>query len=420
MVTVKAFQFFKNSAEALENLNAISDGKATELLASFIDLNVPKKKKKFTLGVIDAGLGKELSVNYGYKVVYDKSILELWRGCHMHMDKLVKQLDTSQLHKFEVSLGHGFSREKVQFDPARQDKPIQHAVALVDSLEKNINTFSMRIKEWYSWHFPELAKIVTDNVKYAEVVRYIKMKENFDKDEHFSGLCDITGDEGVGSEIVLALNQSMGQEVCESDMQNMLSFADQIIKLAEQKKHLSTYLHERLASVSPNLQALLGDILAGRLISHAGSLSNLAKYPSSTIQILGAEKALFHALKKRTNTPKYGLLFASSYISKAAPKDKGRISRSLANKSSIASRLDAYSVTPLNTFGTVLKEQLEERLAFLADGTVPRRNLTCMEKALEEYKIAIKKDKKEKKRKRKSEDVAIVSETEKNKKLKVE
>lgn len=98
-----------------------------------------------------------------------------------------------------------------------------------------------------------------------------------------------------------------------------------------------------MGQVAPNLAALIGEQVGARLIAHAGSLTNLAKYPASTIQILGAEKALFRALKTKGNTPKYGLIYHSSHIGKAATKNKGRISRYLANKCAIASRIDCFS-----------------------------------------------------------------------------
>jgi RNA processing factor Prp31 len=98
--------------------------------------------------------------------------------------------------------------------------------------------------------------------------------------------------------------------------------------------------------------------VGARLISHAGSLTNLAKYPASTIQILGAEKALFRALKTKGNTPKYGLIFHSTFIGRAAPKNKGRISRYLANKCSIAARIDCFTDAPSQIFGNKLREQV--------------------------------------------------------------
>jgi len=161
-------------------------------------------------------------------------------------------------------------------------------------------------------------------------------------------------------------------------------------------------------TIAPNLSSLIGETIGARLIAHAGSLTNLAKYPASTVQILGAEKALFRALKSRgkspAKTPKYGLIFNSTYIGRASMKNKGRISRYLANKASIASRIDCFSEGEAvgDKFGEMLRQQVEERLEFYESGKVPRKNTECMEQVQkeideEEAALAAKKDKKKKK-----------------------
>jgi len=179
--------------------------------------------------------------------------------------------------------------------------------------------------------------------------------------------------------------------------------------------------------VAPNLSALIGDVVGARLISHAGSLVNLAKAPASTIQILGAEKALFRALKTKGNTPKYGLIFHSSFIGRAAAKNKGRISRYLANKCAIASRIDSFSETSTRKFGARLKDQVEQRLTFYETGAAPQKNLDVMRKIIAEMKeeegdmaeelseaLVSKKAKKEKKEKKekKSKKAAMEEEEE--------
>ena len=136
-------------------------------------------------------------------------------------------------------------------------------------------------------------------------------------------------------------------------------------------------------AVAPNLAALIGEIVGSKLISHAGGLTNLSKYPASTIQILGAEKALFRALKTKGKTPKYGLIFNSTFIGRANQKNKGRISRYLANKCAIASRVDCFSDAPTTKFGETLKDQMEERLKFLASGTKPRKNKDVMKEVID-------------------------------------
>merc|ERR1712071_141096 len=167
-------------------------------------------------------------------------------------------------------------------------------------------------------------------------------------------------------------------------------------------KELSAYLRSKMSVAAPNLAVLIGDTVGARLISHAGSLTNLAKYPASTVQILGAEKALFRALKTKGNTPKYGLIFHSTFIGRAGAKNKGRISRYLANKCSIASRIDCFSETSTEVYGNKLREQVEDRLKFYESGDIPRKNVEVMQEAILEAKsvmAAINSEKKKKKKK---------------------
>merc|ERR1711862_780112 len=178
-----------------------------------------------------------------------------------------------------------------------------------------------------------------------------------------------------------------------------------MVRLAEFRQKLSNYLTTKMGDVAPNLSSILGDVVAARLISKAGSLTNLAKAPASTVQILGAEKALFRALKTKTNTPKYGLIYHSTFIGRAAAKNKGRISRYLANKCSIATRIDSFSDEPSSAYGIKLRDQVEERLKFYETGAQPRKNIDVMEEVsrqLAAASSAAEDTKPKKKKKRKS------------------
>lgn len=168
-----------------------------------------------------------------------------------------------------------------------------------------------------------------------------KAELNEDKLEELAEVVD--GDETVAKQILDAARASMGTDISPVDMINIQNFADRVISLAEYRKNLHAYLITKMGYVAPNLAALIGEVVGARLISQAGSLTNLSKYPASTLQILGAEKALFRALKTKGNTPKYGLIYNSSFIGRAGIKNKGRISRFLANKCTIASRIDCFS-----------------------------------------------------------------------------
>merc|ERR1711964_437210 len=245
-----------------------------------------------------------------------------------------------------------------------------------------VNTFSMRVREWYGWHFPELVRIVSDNHTYAKLALAIGDKKTLTDGSLHDLAALVNDDADIAQAIIDAARVSMGQDISETDMENVSAFANRVVKLAEYRKSLFQYLTDKMAVVAPNLASLIGEVVAARLISHAGSLTNLSKCPASTVQILGAEKALFRALKTKGNTPKYGLIFHSSFIGRAGAKNKGRISRYLANKCSIASRIDCFSDESTTVFGSKLKEQVEDRLAFLTEGTTPRKNIEVMQEAI--------------------------------------
>ena len=192
-------------------------------------------------------------------------------------------------------------------------------------------------------------------------------------------MIEIVGDDEIANAIVAAARTSMGMDCSAVDMLNIINFTQRMVKLAEFRKQLAAYLSDKMDVVAPNLSALIGDTIAARLISKAGSLTNLAKAPASTVQILGAEKALFRALKTKGNTPKYGLIYHSSFIGRADAKNKGRISRYLANKCSIATRIDSFADEPTSAYGEKLRDQVEERLKFYETGAAPRKNIDVME-----------------------------------------
>jgi len=191
------------------------------------------------------------------------------------------------------------------------------------------------------------------------------------------------GDEVKAKAIVDAAKMSMGTDISPIDLINIEQFASRVVSLGHYRRSLHAYLTSKMNLCAPNLSALIGEQVGARLISHAGSLTNLAKYPASTVQILGAEKALFRALKTKGNTPKYGLIYHSTFIGRAGVKHRGRISRYLANKCSLASRIDSFSEGIVSSvFGIALRGQVEERLEFYKTGTAPKKNVEVMGEAL--------------------------------------
>jgi nucleolar protein 56 len=384
MVELASFLPFENNKQALSEINDVSEGVASDTLINFLELNLPKasKKKKIVLGLADKALASSIKSAFPFVdcETGDTSevVQDMLRGIRLHATKLLKQLREGDMDTAQLGLGHAYSRAKVKFSVQRDDNHIIQAIAILDQLDKAINTFSMRVREWYSWHFPELVKIVSDNQRYAQIALFVKDKKTLTDESLHDLAALVEDDEGVAQSIIDAAKHSMGQEISESDMENVIAFAQRVVSLSKYRKSLHAYLVSKMSVVAPNLAALIGEIVGARLISHAGSLTNLSKYPASTVQILGAEKALFRALKTKGNTPKYGLLYHSSFIGRAGPKNKGRISRFLANKCSIASRIDNFSEEPSTKFGEVLKKQVEERLEFYASGAPPTKNEVAM------------------------------------------
>ncbi|KAL3482392.1 hypothetical protein BJX99DRAFT_1791 [Aspergillus californicus] len=389
MVQLSSFLPFENNKQALSEINDVSEGVASETLISFLEMNLPKpsKKKKVVLGLADKSLATSIKSAFSFVdcETGDTSevVQDMLRGVRLHASKLLKQLREGDMDTAQLGLGHAYSRAKVKFSVQRDDNHIIQAIAILDTLDKAINTFSMRVREWYSWHFPELVKIVSDNQRYAQVALLVKDKKTLTDESLHDIAAFVDDDKDVAQSVIDAAKHSMGQDISESDMENVIAFAQRVVSLSKYRKSLHSYLVAKMSVVAPNLAALIGEIVGARLISHAGSLTNLSKYPASTVQILGAEKALFRALKTKGNTPKYGLLYHSSFIGRAGPKNKGRISRFLANKCSIASRIDNFSEEPTTKFGDALKMQVEERLEFYASGAAPTKNEVAMKNAMD-------------------------------------
>ena len=180
-------------------------------------------------------------------------------------------------------------RAKVKFNVNRSDNMIIQAICLLDQLDKDINKLSMRVREWYSWHFPELVKIVSDPYMYARLVVEIGDRNTLSED-NLEKITNITMDEDLSKKVLLGARTSMGMDVSEGDLVNINAFAIRVRDLLEYRVQLYAYLQDKMAVVAPNLGELIGEVVAARLISHAGSLTNLAKAPASTVQILGAEK----------------------------------------------------------------------------------------------------------------------------------
>jgi nucleolar protein 58 len=335
---LKQFQKFDSAATALEEVAALVEGKVSPMLSKLLD--TLKDEKKASLAVADPKLGQAINKIPGLTLtpISDSKTNDIFRGIRDHLPSLIPGLLPEHISTMSLGLSHSLSRHKLKFSPDKVDTMIVQAISLLDDLDKELNTYAMRVKEWYGWHFPEMGKIVNDNLAYARVILKVGMRTNTSNTD----LSDILPEE-IEAAIKAAAEVSMGTEITDEDLENIQLLAEQVVGFTEYRQQLSSYLTARMQAIAPNLTELVGELVGARLISHAGSLMNLAKSPASTIQILGAEKALFRALKTKHDTPKYGLIYHASLVGQATGKNKGKIARMLAAKAAIGLRVDALS-----------------------------------------------------------------------------
>eukprot|EP01134_Creolimax_fragrantissima_P004786 CFRG4786T1 len=358
-VKLHAFEKFEDTTQALAAATALVEGKMDKDLKSFLKKWVSKKGLSDELGVFDpklAGIIKD-KLDIPCKTATETVVNELMRGIRNQMDTLVTGTSEEAMKAMSLGLAHSLSRYKLKFSPDKVDTMIVQAISLLDDLDKELNTYSMRVREWYGWHFPEISRIIPDNIAFAKTIRKIRDRKNTSTTD----LEEFLPEEMI-EEVKQAAEISMGTEVSVEDMDNIIYLCDQVISIGEYRTQLFDYLKARMNAIAPNLTCMVGELVGARLISHAGSLLNLAKYPASTVQILGAEKALFRALKTKSDTPKYGLIYHASLVGQSAPKNKGKISRVLAAKTSLSARVDALGDKDNATIGIDSRAKVEARL----------------------------------------------------------
>jgi len=341
----------------------VLDSKVGKALKKFLKKNVLDAGLKDKLAVSDKALGNMIKEKLGIPCVHDAAVNEIMRGIRANMNTLIAGLEDEDLKSMTLGLSHSLSRYKLKFSADKVDTMIVQAIGLLDELDKEINTYSMRVREWFGWHFPEMGKIVSDNLQYAKCVLKMGVRSHV-KNLDFSDILS----EDVEASMREVCEVSMGTDISEEDVTNISSLCDQVISLTEYRAQLFDYLKNRMNAIAPNLTVMVGELVGARLIAHAGSLMNLAKHPASTVQILGAEKALFRALKTKHDTPKYGLIYHASLIGQTAPKHKGKISRVLAAKTSLAVRVDALGDATEATIGYDNRAKVEARVRQLENG----------------------------------------------------
>lgn len=363
LISLHHFEKFKSTSEAVDAAAALLDSKIGKKLKKAIKKSIVKQEIAEELAVADAKLGAKIKEKFDINCVSTNAVQELMSLIRYKIEDLVPEWNSEDNMVMELGTSHGIGRYKLKFSPDKVDTMIIQAVSLLDDLDKELNNYIMRCREWYGWHFPELTKIIPDHMMYVKTILRLGMRTaaaNVD-------LTDIIDDEATVDKVKEYAEISMGTDIADEDLENIQFLCQNIVELTEYRAQLFDYLRNRMMTIAPNLTILVGELVGARLISHAGSLMNLAKHPASTVQILGAEKALFRALKTKHDTPKYGLIYHAHLVGQSNSQMKGKMSRMLAAKASLATRVDALGDEPSNALGTEHRARLETRLKMLED-----------------------------------------------------
>jgi nucleolar protein 56 len=237
----------------------------------------------------------------------------------------------------------------------KRDMVAAQAVQALDDLDRTINLLMSRTREWYGVHFPELDRLVDKHETYARLIINLGSRENFTLEK--LGEEDIPAAKAEG--IAKTAERSMGANLDEDDLRQIQLLCSDVLKLYELRQSMEKYMDKTMEQVAPNTMALVGSLLGARLIAVSGGLTNLARRPASTIQVLGAEKALFRSLKTGTRPPKHGMIFQHTLLHDAKRWQRGKIARALAGKLAIAARADAFGHRDISNR---LKADLDRRI----------------------------------------------------------
>jgi nucleolar protein 56 len=257
-----------------------------------------------------------------------------------------------ELRDFAISL----SSSRVKEASEKLDLHVIQAINALDELDKTINVLAARMREWYGLHFPELDHLVQSLTAYAKIVSWAGTR---DKITH-QILQDVGIQEKKAEIILSGVDRSKGGDITDDNLRLVKKLADQVIEQSQLRDDLANNIETTMEVVAPNVKELLTASVGARMTARAGSLQRLATLPASTIQILGAEKALFRSLKTGANPPKHGMLFQHPLIHAAPKWQRGKIARAIAAKVAIAARIDAYRHAGKDLF---IAEKLNKRIS---------------------------------------------------------
>jgi len=348
--------FPKDPKEIAERLRKIETGKVIDEIATLVKKLQDKGYTLFTFENSETARNARERLNIEVNVTRPTEAGELLRK---NLEKIAVEVgfvkQAPELHAWIHKVSMELTKIRVRTAIEKRDLVVAQAIQTIDDLDKTQNLFMSRIREWYGLHFPEMDRLIEKHETYARLVANLGARNNLTAENlEKEGL-----PKAKAKQVAEAAQTSMGAELDEEDIKQIQAMCKDTLDLYNLRQTLEGYLDSVMGEVAPNIRTLAGSLLGARLIALAGGLDNLAKMPASTIQVLGAEKALFRALRTGSQPPKHGIIFQHTILHEAKRWQRGKVARALAGKLAIAARIDAFSGKYI---GDELKANLERRI----------------------------------------------------------
>ncbi len=348
--------FPKDATKIAERLLSLETGKIADELAALIERLKEKGYTFFVFENAETARNSHERLKIAVEVIRPSTAGELLRtNLEKYAILIAFVKETDELRDWTHRISMALTKLRVRKATEKRDLLVVQAIQTIDDLDKTVNLFIGRIREWYGLHFPELDRLVEKHETYARLVIDLGRRENFTADNLEKAGLPRTRTQQIAD----VAEKSMGADLADNDLKQIQMLCRDTLQLYDARQSLESYMDSLMEEVAPNMKALVGSLLGARLIALTGGLANLAKMPASTIQVMGAEKALFRSLKTGTRPPKHGIIFQHTLIHEAKRWQRGKIARAIAGKLAIAARIDAYSGKHV---GDDLKASLERRI----------------------------------------------------------
>jgi nucleolar protein 56 len=352
---VDKVSFPKKPQATARSLLKTEDGKMSDELFSLISL---LKKAGFdTFAFEKANLAEEVHRKMNVTAEVAKTTESEVLRSRMNAVALESGFakDEQELSLWNRNVSMELAKLRIKGASEKRDLIIAQGIQTLDDLDRTVNLFMGRLREWYGVYFPELDRLVEKHETYSRLVLNIGDREGYS--------VEALETENIPKEraglVAKAAESSMGADIAERDLEQIQDLSKNILEFYELRKNMENYVDRTMEEMAPNVRAVAGALLGARLIAIAGSLQNLAMRPASTIQVLGAEKALFRSLKTGARPPKHGLIFQHTLLHDAKRWQRGKIARVIAGKLAIAARADAFGG---HFIGDDLKAVINKRL----------------------------------------------------------